>query len=61
MKKKLLIKSIVILTIFLLIGLGLNPVVNSNKIIEQKQSNNIVVNPSVLEIDETNTYSLNDK
>ena len=61
MKKKLLIKSIIVFTIFLLIGLGLNPVISSNKIIEQKQSNNIVVNPKVLEIDDTNTYSLNEK
>jgi|GEM_PF-4379251 len=61
MKKKLLIKSIVVFTIFLLIGIGLSPVISSNKIIEQKQSSDIVVNPSVLEIDDTNTYSLNEK
>jgi hypothetical protein len=61
MKKKLLIKSIIVFTIFLLIGLGLNPVANSYKTIEQKQSNNIVVNPLVSEIDGTNTFSLNEK
>jgi len=61
MKQKLLIKAIVIFTIFLLMGLGLNPVVSSNKIIEQKESNDILVNQQLSEIDDTNTFSLNEK
>ena len=49
MKKKLLIKGIVIIAIFILLGLGLNPVVNSNKIIEQKQTNDFIINPQLSE------------
>ncbi|MCJ7570796.1 MAG: hypothetical protein MUO82_02820 [Candidatus Thermoplasmatota archaeon] len=41
--------------------MGLSPVISSNKTIEQKQSNGIVVNPQVSEIDDTNTFSLNEK
>ena len=61
MKKKLLIKSIVIFTIFLVIGLGLSPIVSSSKIIQDKQSSDIIVNPSVSEIDDINSFSLNEK
>lgn len=55
------IKTMAIITIFLLIGLGLNPIASSNKIIEQTQSNDILLNPSVLEINDINTFSLDEK
>ena len=61
MKKKLLVQTLVIFNIFLLIGLGLSPVASSNKIIEQKQSNGTVLNPSASEIDNIKTFSLNEK
>jgi hypothetical protein len=41
-------------------GLGLSPAASSNKIIEQKQSND-TVNQSALEIDNIKTFSLNEK
>lgn len=55
MKKILLIKSIVLLTILMLIGIGFSPIATSHKIIEQTQSNNLT------EIGETTTLSQNEK
>lgn len=55
MKKILLIKSIVLLTILMLIGIGFSPIATSHKIIEETQSN------SLIEIEETSTLSQNEK
>ena len=50
MKQKLLLKALVLFTIFLLMGLGLNPIVSSKTTIEQKQI-----------INDTKSFSLNEK
>ncbi len=55
MKKILLIKSIALLTILTLIGIGFNPIATSHKIIEETQGN------SLIEIEETSTLSQNEK
>lgn len=54
-------KTITIIAIFLLIGLCLNPIISSNKIIEQTQNNDNLENPSTSEINNINTLSLNEK
>ena len=55
MKKTLLIKSIVLLTILMLIGIGFSPIATSHKIMEQTQRNKLA------EIEETTTLSQNEK
>lgn len=55
------IKTISIITIFLLLGLGLNPITSSYNINNKTQTNDIFLKTSTLEIDDTKTDSLNEE
>ena len=54
-------KTITIITIFLLTVLCLNPITLSNKINEDIQNNDILDNPSTPEINDINTLSIKEK
>ena len=55
------IKTMAIITIFLLIGLGLTPSTSSNEIIEQTQSSNTLVNTSTFGIEDTKIDLINEE
>jgi len=54
------IKTILIIFIFLLMGLGLTPLINSNEIIEQKQISGTLIT-STLEIEDAETDLISEK
>ena len=51
------IKTMLIITMFLLMGLGLSPLINSNEIIEQTQRSGMLLT-STLEIEDDKTDSI---
>lgn len=61
MKKRLLLKTVLLFTIFLLVGLGLTPITTSNKINEQTYTTDILLTKSIFKTDDTKNYLQNEK